>query len=355
VLLAAVAAAGISVASNAQAVAWTAPTAVKIVQKDNTASGTNVYTSIQTAINACDGKTPCLVKVMPGTYDQGATSLKLKPFVTVEGAGPENTIVTGANVAVANECDNGVVMMANGSVLRQLTVQNTIANSGTGGVHAVALTFNAVSARAEFVRALSVFPANGVVSTNWSRRIGVCVDGGGDPAATTKTAKAELAHVYVEGNNRGGQGNGVRVNWAATVEVRDSRLVGVSTDDSAYPINSNGSDAGTILVEQSSLESRAGATGDACPLWGGAHHITVLNSRLSLSSLGAYASAIYSMAYLRMMNTVITANVPAWYDVDGTVMIANSQLPSDRTPLQALPGAKLVGNYDESFNPVPNK
>jgi hypothetical protein len=36
------------------------------------------------------------------------------------------------------------------------------------------------------------------------------------------------------------------------------------------------------------------------------------------------------------------------------VTIANSQLPGDRTNLVNL-GAKLVGNYDESFSAIPNQ
>jgi hypothetical protein len=350
-LLAAVtAAAGIAYATDASAVAWTPPASVRIVQKDSVASGTRVYTSILTAVASCDGVTPCLVKVMPGTYDLGTGSLRLKPFVTVEGSGPESTVITSANTANTEECDNGVVMMANDSVLRQVKVVNKVLDSTAGASHAHAVVFRNVAARAEFMHAVSAFPANGIENGSWSRRIGVCVDG--DPASGGP-ARADLVHVYAEGNNRSGQGNGVRVRSAATANVTDSHLVGVSTTDSAYPINSTG-EGGTIAVNDSLLESKGGETGDACPLWGGQHFITVTNSRLSLTSYGAYPSAVYSQVFLKMMNTTITANTAPNYEVGGTVTIANSQLPGDRTNLVNL-GAKLVGNYDESFSAIPNQ
>lgn len=354
-LLAAVAAAaGIAFASDVHAAAWTPPAAVRIVQKDTTS--TRVFTSIQSAVSSCDGVTPCLVKVMPGTYDLGAATLLLKPYVTVEGSGPENTVITSANTTIASNCDNAVVMMADHSVLRQIKVVNKIPGAGAGW-HANAVGFENVSARAEFVHAVSAFPANGVENGGPFRRIGVCVE------AIRGHATADLDHVYAEGNNRGGQGNGVLVNGvvdgtvpvSVTVNVASSRIVGTSTDGSAYPINTDTwGGIATIVVHDSSLESNAGTTGDACGLWGGGAIVTVSNSRLSVTSYGASTEAIYADTSLRMTNSVITTNAPALFNVGGTVTIANSQLPGDRSALVGS-GAKLVGNYDESFNPIPNQ
>jgi hypothetical protein len=39
--------------------------------------------------------TPCLLKIEPGIYDLAAASLNMKPYVDVEGAGENTTILTG--------------------------------------------------------------------------------------------------------------------------------------------------------------------------------------------------------------------------------------------------------------------
>jgi len=360
-----VAVSGILYASTASATAWTPPANVRIVQKDTTS--TRVNTSIQQAINGILDAGPgnrYLVKIMPGTYDVGSAGLVMKPYVDVEGSGPETTVIKGANRAVQSDCDGAVVVMKDDMVLRQVSVVNEIQDpaSPSGVSHANAVAFRRVSGRAEFVHAISRFPANGLV-TNWSRRIGFCVEGQtkdpNDPASVDEPARAELVHVYAEGNNRGGQGNGIRVAGNAHVNVTDSRLVGISDTDSAYPINSTGEiGEGSITVNDCSLESTAGSSGSACPLWGGDHALAVSNSRLFLSSAGAYSAGVYSQYSLNLTNSTITATDSAGnpiainYDVGGRVRIANTQLPGPREQLVDV-GAKLVGCYDEDFNAIP--
>ncbi len=67
-----------------------------------------------------------LIYVEPGVYDCGATHVQMKPYVDIQGAGQNATLITGA-------IDNtgGVLRITNNSGLRHLTVENTGAGGGT--------------------------------------------------------------------------------------------------------------------------------------------------------------------------------------------------------------------------------
>jgi hypothetical protein len=86
---------------------------------------------------------PWLLKIEPGTYDVGATSLILKPNVDVEGSGEGATKITG----VGNPSNTvGTVHAVTGSELRFLTVE-----SRGGAAFAKALFVNGASPRISHV------------------------------------------------------------------------------------------------------------------------------------------------------------------------------------------------------------
>jgi hypothetical protein len=72
---------------------------------------------------------PCLVKIMPGVYDLGATTLEMQEYVDVEGSGANVTILSGATPTTA------VVRVPAYAELRDLTVDvlngTAVDNSGT--------------------------------------------------------------------------------------------------------------------------------------------------------------------------------------------------------------------------------
>jgi hypothetical protein len=65
---------------------------------------------------------PCLVKILPGYYDIGTSSLVMQPFVDIEGSGRNVTYIRAAS-------SDAVVYGADASGLRSLTVTN----HGDGG------------------------------------------------------------------------------------------------------------------------------------------------------------------------------------------------------------------------------
>jgi hypothetical protein len=77
-----------------------------------------------------DASNPYLIKLGPGIYDIGTSSLQMKPYVDVEGSGENTTIITGS----IDSGSSGVVRGASNAEIRFLTVRNI-----GGGSNAVAI------------------------------------------------------------------------------------------------------------------------------------------------------------------------------------------------------------------------
>lgn len=74
---------------------------------------------------------PCLLKIMPGTYDIGANSLQMRENVHIEGSGMSSTVIKGA----LDSGTSGLVSGARNTELRHVTVLNLF----TGGAAANAM------------------------------------------------------------------------------------------------------------------------------------------------------------------------------------------------------------------------
>lgn len=101
------------------------------------ASGTALL-SAMAAITTASASNPYLIRIEPGVYDLGASSLVLKPYVDLEGSGEAVTKITGTGAAVYN---SGTIV---GSTVSPSTVELrflTVANSG-GNAYATAIFLN---------------------------------------------------------------------------------------------------------------------------------------------------------------------------------------------------------------------
>ncbi len=91
-----------------------------------TTAGTALLNTLNgIADNSADN--PYLIKIGPGVYDLGATSLQMKPYVDIEGSGEKTTKITGTT---SGWPPNGTINGASNAELRFLTVENT----GAGGI-----------------------------------------------------------------------------------------------------------------------------------------------------------------------------------------------------------------------------
>jgi hypothetical protein len=64
---------------------------------------------------------PCLLKIMPGVYDVGSSSVVMRQYIDIEGSGEKITKIAGTN-------GSGTVLGASNAEMRFLTIENT----GTG-------------------------------------------------------------------------------------------------------------------------------------------------------------------------------------------------------------------------------
>lgn len=96
-----------------------------------TASGTALIAALAAITDAASDK-PYLLKVEPGTFDLGSSSLPMKTYVDLEGSGQRATVIKSTN-------GTGTVIGADFVALRALTIANT-----GGGTNAVALLCDGV-------------------------------------------------------------------------------------------------------------------------------------------------------------------------------------------------------------------
>jgi len=334
--------------SSAFAAAWNVPTNERVVQKSNTDTTGRIYGTIQAAINSITNASvtnPYVVKVMPGVYSEVVT---LKPFVTLEGSGAENTIITASNDDTVSPCTVGTVVMGNNSVIRNLTVVNT----KTSPVNAVALVFNNVIAKAE-----NVSVQVGSDTTTGNIVNGICASG--------TSASVDLNNVSVDARFNGGQSNSI-ITSAANLKLNNSKLLSRNTvNGNANGLNSYaGAPAGKITIDNSNLEvtcldSRAEGIIFSSSKASISNSTIMLNvgTSSSYASANAFSSAWGVNANITIINSRFNSdNVaklgynPGQLGMNYT--IANSQLSGNRSSFSS---AKFVNNYDENFNPISNQ
>jgi YVTN family beta-propeller protein len=117
---------------------------------------------------------PCLLKIMPGVYNIGASSVVMQPYIDIEGSGENVTLIQG------NPAGGwGVVDGANNAELRFLTVKNT-----GGSSWSTAISNSSASPRLTNLTAI----ASG--GTTWN----ACVyNYGSSPTMTHMTINSEAA------------------------------------------------------------------------------------------------------------------------------------------------------------------
>jgi hypothetical protein len=81
----------------------------------------------------------CLLKIMPGTYNVGTSSVQMQPFVDIEGSGEYVTKITGSKSSIGYcDAEVAVVYGATAAEIRFLAVENVNAS----GTYAVAILNN---------------------------------------------------------------------------------------------------------------------------------------------------------------------------------------------------------------------
>ena len=110
---------------------------------------------------------PCLLKIMPGFYDIGTSSVVMKRYVDIEGSGENVTKIKG------NSSSDGVVLGASNAEIRFLSVQNT-----GGGAHAVAIS--------NYLESPKITNVTAIASGGTTESIGIEIDHSQDFALTAR-------------------------------------------------------------------------------------------------------------------------------------------------------------------------
>lgn len=71
---------------------------------------------------------PCLLKIMPGVYDIGSSSVVMKQYIDIEGSGEKITKITSTN-------SSGALQGASNAEIRFLTIANTGGGASTRAIY----------------------------------------------------------------------------------------------------------------------------------------------------------------------------------------------------------------------------
>lgn len=323
------------------AAAWNVPTNVRVVQKSNTDTTGRIYGNIQSAINSitnASATNPYVVKVMPGVYDLGTSSLQMKEYVTLEGSGKENTIITSSVNDTSAACLVGTIIMTNNSSLKNVTVKNIASNSG---VWLQAIALNNIEAKFEGI--------NAIVSGNYNRNNGICVIG--------TAGHIVLENSYVETNSTYAQSNPILATNGAILTMTNSKLMGIGSGGSIDVINCSGDQTfpGAAIITNSVIESSGNvptylANGESC-------YLTITNSKIygngnNTGSIGVSARHETSITNTSILFNGSGPNIGIETDAAYSLKVANSLIQQG---ISDLTNAKLFNNFDENFNPIANQ
>jgi hypothetical protein len=77
---------------------------------------------------------PCILKIMPGNYNLGSSSLVMQAYVDIEGSGENTTTISGSVADASYPTLNGLIQGAPNSEIRMLSITNTASGSNATGI-----------------------------------------------------------------------------------------------------------------------------------------------------------------------------------------------------------------------------
>ena len=151
-----------SVASAQATAPYVRTTVVSPAAGGPAASGTAL---LQAVANAPAGSSSrWRIQIEPGYYDLGTTPLQMKPYLDIEGAGPESTFLFGDGQSSGTSLSQGVVQGADHAELRDLQISCTTTAEETG---CLGIVNNGVSPKLDNLHVFVSGEANG---SHWGIR-----------------------------------------------------------------------------------------------------------------------------------------------------------------------------------------
>lgn len=233
------------------------------------ASGTALRNALA-AISSPSGTNPWLVKIEPGIYDIGTTSLPMRSWVDIEGSGIGVTTIRGS--VDGESMAAGTINGAGNAELRLLTVQAT----GSSAPNAIAM-FNANAFPLRIYRVKFVAQSSSAGGVAWGMRnvfSAPSIEESEFAVSATSFAYGLVFQEYVAGQRTailrckiavsGATGNyGILMGSGQTVtEIRDTRMdvTGGSETYGLYAIGSGWQGSENLTIRNSEINSAGGST-----------------------------------------------------------------------------------------------
>jgi hypothetical protein len=276
--------------------------------------------NVLAAITDNSSSNPYLVKIEPGIYHLGTSSLAMKPYIDVEGSGEGVTTLTST---VAS--GSGTVVGASNSELRYLTVTNT-----GGGQQSVALFSESTSPRFSHVTA---------VASGGSENYGIHVSNG----------SPVLANVTASGSG-GGQSFGV-ANFNGVLGISNSALS--AADAAGINVGLLTTFGGTTRVLSTSLTGSGGAIAIGMRSYNGSHSLqnVVASGSGSGESYGIYNGQKTSGPSVSVNQSRISGGTNSVFALGGSVKVGASQLTGP-AGVGDLGTVVCAASYNGSFAPL---
>lgn len=278
------------------------------------------FTSPVDAMNAitdASASNPYLVKIMPGVYNIGSNSVRMKPYVDIEGSGENVTIVSGSNFSVVNGGSN--------TEIRFLTVRSTCQyNCQTVGNSAFAI-FN------EGVTAMKITHVK---------------------AEVTKTCGCGGVAIYNSGSNvtigdvtatiTGTDGDNVAItNFYNSFVTMNNINASVSGTRWAHGVQNNST---TVVVMNNVSAKASGGIDDSGVTTTGGSTVTMTN----VTAEGNHNGIVNEASIMKIDHSVIIGpDRTIWHTHnDGTTFVGSSRLEGG---IVAGSGITCAGVYDENY------
>jgi hypothetical protein len=269
-----------------------------------------------------DVNNPYLIKLGPGVYDIGTTSLQMKPYVDIEGSGEKTTKITGIVTNTTSPPTHGTVNGASNAELRFVTVENT-----GGGQHTVALLNSSASPSILHVTA-SASVGSG------SNRYGV-YNYSSSPVMTNVTASASGGASFQFGVYNDSS-SPVMTNVTASASGATAINYGVA-NDSSFPVMTN------VTASAWGTANNYGVYNDSSsPV------MTNVTARAFQGTLNKYGVYNRSSGTVKINHSVISGTTNTIRNESGvTTRVGNTQL--DGGAVNNAGTLTCVGAYDENY------
>ncbi len=294
------------------------------------------------SISDASESNPYLVKIMPGVYNVGSSSVQMKPYVDIEGSGENATKIIGNS----GDSSSGVIICATNAEIRLLTIEN----SGSGN-YSQAIYINNVSnvklSNVTVTSSTAVIKSTGIYNRQSSPLLtNVTIISSGPSTYVTgitdDSGSPVLKNVSINVSN-GGDVYGMELNSSLNPSINNLKISASGGSSRTFGIANLYTSSTTI---QNADITSTGASGNILGVWNAANSsLTIINA--NVNALRGILNQDNS--FLRIINSMIKTTYSS-IETSNTIQTYASYTMVDGNP--AVSGNdKCIGLYDGNFDP----